>query len=193
MKTTSILMALLSLISVAHAQSLEAGEFRVPWEDGWTLNSIADPIRYIGPGPTGVTIDCTDHGELDSQQAQASRERFLVYAVRELPKIAARNGEVVVPLTREDLPSGYTVFSIGSARTYAGRDYFGLIFLSVSPQGRSAQFAVEGFGTAKDRYSVFHDHFVKGTWKTEPEVPKNAIGEKTQSASAAPDSRAHEN
>ena len=168
MRSLFVITTLLLPAGITRAETLVVGGFEVQWEDGWSLVSKADPIRYAGPGPTGVTIDLMDHGDLDAAQQKAERQKWSRYASEELPKIAGRHGEIVVPLKEEKLDSGYALFSVASAKKEGRRDYFGLLFVSVSPEGRLAQFAVEGFGDARTRFATFHDFMVGGRWKKEP-------------------------
>jgi hypothetical protein len=168
MKPLSFIVALLLLAVAARAEKLSIGRFEVSWEDGWSLVSKADPIRYAGPGPTGVTIDLLDHDEMSATQKKAEKEKWFRYAKEELPKLALRHGEIVVPFKEEKLDSGYTLFSLATAKKQGGTDYFGLVFVSVSPEGRFAQFAVEGFGDANTKFPIFHNFMVSGKWKTEP-------------------------
>ncbi len=105
---------------------------------------------------------------ISAEQQQQLRETWSRYADEELPKLGRRHGEIVVPLKKETLASGYVLFSLACEEKLEGKNYFGLFFLSMSPQGRLAQFAVEGVGEAKLVFPRYREFMASGKWKQEP-------------------------
>lgn len=186
MKISAIILALLFTAIGCQADTLDVDGFEVSWDAGWTLVSKADPVRYSGPGPSGLTIDLMDHGEIGPTQILELKRKWTRYAIEALPKLATRHGVIVIPLKTKELPSGYTLISIACAGKKRGRDYFGLMFVSLSPEGRLAQFVVEGFGDAKSRFPIYHDYMASGKWKNEPNKPLQGTEGKAPSSSTEP-------
>jgi hypothetical protein len=169
MKPFTFLLFFWSVAGTCVSAQWSTESFTISWADGY--QRVSEPrdgkIQLVAEDRgIAVTMTVTGHHLSEEAEFQKLRASFTAYATDELPKIAKRHGSIVIPLQRNDLPSGTILFVLGEHQKSAGK--FGLFFLLISPQGRAAQIVVEGRGRPEDRISEFRNLVETARWKEEP-------------------------
>lgn len=140
------------------------GDFSIQWPDGYKHLAGNDGASWGNSNGIGVTVDVLGHGPMDKATEQDQINKWSEYAHGEFVAIAARHGEIVLPLKQERLPSGSLLYWIGVDGHHGSSEHFGLLYLDISPHGRLAQFVVEGPGLVKDHAKEFRDIFETEHW-----------------------------
>ncbi len=159
---------LLTAVVSPRAEEWRLGNLAVQWADGWKREGVTEMIRFVAPAgeQACVTIEAIDR--------EVPRGAPLGYAKLALPGIAAGHEKVLEELKEENLPSGATLFSIAFHDSV--RNYFGVIFVQVSPRGRLAQMAIEGFGDPSGMVARYRPWARTAHWINEPSVPAAESG-----------------
>ncbi len=160
----SLLVLLLTGAAACHAAVWRTDSFSITWDDGYTQvpSSNKSKIQLTSTSGIGVTMTAIGHRLTKAEDIQKIREHFIKYGTDELPKLAQRYGTVVLPLKREELDSGVTLFSI--AEHNRSKNRFGLFFVHISAQGRTTQIVVEGQGRPEDVVASFRKLVNTARW-----------------------------
>ncbi|HEX4182714.1 MAG TPA: hypothetical protein VHY34_05610 [Caulobacteraceae bacterium] len=164
-------LATLACASAARAEPWTFGAFQIDWPDGYVHQDDPDLDQFVNADGVGVTVEVLGHGKMTSQDEQASVHRWQSYGHDQLVGMAARHGDVVIPLRDEKLASGLELLSVADQHTTDTSKTFGLFFLLISPDGRIVQITVEGPGTADDRMGEFRPAINTARW-TAAAAPK---------------------
>lgn len=140
-------------------------DFSIQWPDGFERLAGNDGTQFQNSEGIGVTVDVLGHGPMDESRVQNQINKWSRYAHDEFVSLASRHGEIVFPLKQERLPSGSLLYWIGVDGHHGSSEHFGLLFLDISPQGRLAQFVVEGPGLAKDHVREFRNAIGTEHWR----------------------------
>lgn len=151
-------------IGVANAEAWRFGEFTIDWPDGYVRLPKADVVQFVNPDGVGVTVDVLSHRSMSPQQEGEEVQLFRRYAREQLVTLAARHGNIVIPLREETLSAGRILFSLADEKSAT---QFGLIFLLISPHGDIVQLVVEGLGAAAEQMPRFRALMETGRWTSE--------------------------
>jgi hypothetical protein len=162
-RSAIFLSCLLPVLAAATTWTF-GSDFSIQWSDGYKHLVDNDGASWVNSQGIGVTIDVLGHGQMDKATEQAQINKWSDYAHGKFVAIAARHGEIVLPLKQERLPSGSLLYWIGVDGHHGLSEHFGLLYLDISPHGRLAQFVVEGPGLAEDHAKEFRDVFKTEHW-----------------------------
>jgi hypothetical protein len=153
------------LAPAAGADTWRLGGFEIAWRDGFVRTADSGVIRYMNlSDQVGVTVDLLNHGPMTSQEEKAAVEHWREYGRTALVAVAMRHGQVVIPLHEETRKDGAVLISVADEQQRPSGKGFGLFFLLIKPDGRLAQFVVEGPGAAVDRMAQFRPYLDTAHW-----------------------------
>ena len=170
--TALVAVALSFVAPLLPAAQLQFGPITIEWLDGFSTRSGSGPIAMSGPHGEELLISTFRSATGVSPEEAARRaQRF---AETQLPKSAARAGEIKIPLERVRLDSGTALLSIGSSKSYILTSNYFLQYMLVSPNGRIALFTIEGRGDVEKAHRMYRPLFESVRW-SEQEDPAQMI------------------
>lgn len=161
----STFISLALVIGSVQAEELDLGGLRIEWPDGYKDLGGDSPIQLVGPDGTGVLITVWRVSPKDdSSEVPDTKSAFSGIAESRLPKLAAAQGKVVVPLQQQSFPNGSVLYSTATQTGSRRTPEFYLQYMLVAPSTRAALFTIEGRGEAIAQHARFREHFDSAAW-----------------------------
>ncbi|RAO74999.1 hypothetical protein [Dyella jiangningensis] len=158
------MLLLISLSGSARSEEFEFSGLRIDWLDGYQRIDNQGQVTAALSGEDGAGVLVSVFNPKAGTTQLTPGNRMYQLAEIDLPKLAADQGKVVIPLKRSVLDNGSLLYSTATQTVNDGHAGYYLQFMLVSG-GRVALFTVEGDGDALGMYSRFAPLFKSASWE----------------------------
>lgn len=158
------MLLLTALPGLARSEELQFDGLRIDWLDGYRQVDSQGQVTATLFGKDGTGVLVSVFSPRAAAPELTSEGRMYHLAEIDLPKFAADQGKVVLPLARSVLDNGSVLYSTATKTDNDGRPGFYLQFMLIGG-GRAALFTVEGDGDALAQYPRFAALFDSASWE----------------------------
>jgi len=184
---SALVAALLLLVgTTVSAADIRVGTgskvFSIAWLEGFSYKPAGQSQRWVGPnGELVIVTSASPRLDLPATSVADAVEKHGAFATSRLPSLAAANGKVIRPLTKEQVSSGATLYSTATQSRQMLKEYFYLQFFLVSPHADVALITVEGYGQAEIAFERFRPLLDSANWSTtDPGAFTDRVADKAQ-------------
>jgi hypothetical protein len=167
LRTAIFALALLLPASTTWAQEqflFRAGPISLDLPSTWQFKSDRGTIEGKGPnGEVAIVSIRRMRPEAPEEVRQQHMNTVRGFARDAMPNLAAKNGDVIQPVTETELPDGRVMFSAQTKTSRMFREGFFLQYLLASPSAM-VYITFEGTGNSKDAAEYFSQVVAKHRW-----------------------------